>query len=75
MGSQATIGVFGAKIRGSGAKIGGSGAKIGGSVAMFEASGVMIGTQRPGLGPLVSISGHLGPRLVALGSRFGARTP
>ena len=44
-------------------------------MAMFEASGVMIGTQRPGLGPLAPISGHLGPRLVALGSRFGARTP
>ena len=41
-------------------------AKIKASLAMFEASGVKIGT---GLGPLGLISGHPGPRLVALESR------
>ena len=77
-GSWAKIGVFGAKNRGSGAKIGGSGAKIRGSMAktkasmaMLEAAGVKIGSLRPGLGP----PGHLGPRLVALESRLGARGP
>ena len=55
--------------------IGVSGAEFGGFVAKIEASGIKIGPLRPGFRALGSISGHLGPRLVAQGLRLVAIGP
>ena len=66
----------GARIGSSWAKIGVPGAKIGGSWAKVGALGPRLRSPlRPGLGALVPILRHMGPRLVALGSRMGVMGP